>query len=341
MTIYVPGISTGPFGGPPGDTHSAVKTISDTILMELDKRRQERQDRDVGWVLSGDHGKAPKDDPNAFVDYIMSHPNLDSKGKQQALAYLSAKGQIDLQAAQAGKYRATAPEDRKEIEYWKPDGSPGGKLLVPESKYNATVDKLTKNGFIVNKVEKDQGREIEYWKPDGSPGGKLVVKESSYNDTVRKIVDSGYVVNKPQTEEAGEFERLINQLDKSKKVKPEQKDELIRKRIQKLIETGKDSDETNKITLGDGQKVTLAELRAQYREKYNIPDEFDLQMMALNPDPLVKQQATRLKAEAATKPSFVDFMMDAKENGLEGIRPGKKTNQTRIPAPPPGFVLDR
>ena len=107
----------------------------------------------------------------------------------------------------------------------------------------------------------------------------------------------------------------------------------------KLISDGGENDQTNKITLGDGQKVTLAELRAQYREKYNIPDEFDLMFMEMSNDPRVRDQALKLKTVAATQPSFVEFMKDAKANGLEGLRADKK--QKTLPSLPKGFKLDR
>lgn len=336
MTIYIPGTHTGAFGGYPGELNDSAKNITDTILKSLEKRRQDRQGKERAWAFQ----EGPKD-PNEFVKYIMSNPNLDPASQKMVIDAFGKQSQMNLESAQAEHYRTPKAEARKELEYWKPDGTPGGKMLVPESRYNETVDKLVNAGFTVNKVEPEQSKEIEYWKPDGTPGGKLVVKESRYNDAVKKIQDAGYVVNKPGKEESGEFERLLEKLDKSKKVTPEKKNELINQRIQKLVETGKDGDETNKITLGDGQRVTLAELRAQYREKYNIPDEFDLQMMGLNPDPQVRQQAARLKAEAATKPSFVDFMNDAKKKGLEGLRPeGKTPKPGATPPLPPGFKLD-
>lgn len=289
------------FGGPAGSTQNAMQQIIEGILRGAEKRKQQQQNELLSSRFAGQTGEqGPPRSPEMFVESLFADPELTPQSKAMGLGYQKAMSDIDLQRAQAEHYRAGEKEKTKEIEYWKPDGSYGSKALVPESKYNETVEKLEGAGYTVQKPKDDS--------------------------------------------QTGEFERLINKLEKSKKVTPEQASSMIGKRVQKLIESGGENDETNKIRLGDGQKVTLGELREQYKIKYNIPDEFELQMMELNADPMVRQQAKKMKAVAATKPSFVEFMEDARKNGLEGLSPragGRTSEPTQSPSLPPGFELDQ
>lgn len=366
MTVYVPGTNTGPFGGPVGDTQDSIKMIMQGILQGQAKRKQEGQNKLLSDMFSrggvGDDPAAQSEyekNPSVFVDKILSNPKLLQETKDRAVNILSAKSRMGLESAHAENLRAPKASKNIVIKYWEPDGTPG-ELMSSEENYNTNVKKLKDAGYRVGE------KPAETWSDPTKVGSKWIQKNEAtgqvkeaysspdgwskpYLDEdgnrVQENRDTGEikVVNKPDKEQAGEFERLINKLDKAGNITPEKKNDLISQRVKKLIETGKDSDETNKIILGDGQKVTLAELRAQYREKYNIPDEFQLGMMEINPDPLVRQQAIRLKAEAATKPSFVEFMMDAKKKGLEGIRPGgvvQPKPKPTTPPLPPGFKLD-
>ena len=355
MTIYVPGMNTGPFGGPPGEAQDITKTLMQGILQGMAKRKEEQQREKLSSYYSENKGKTADE----FITGLFSNKDLDAKTVNQAATLFGVQSSTDLQRAQAEKLRRPEVPETKELEYWKPDGSPGGKVLVSESKYNETVKKLQDAGYAVQKADKTdkwsepyqvkgKGKWIQKSETTGKineaysdPQGWSKPYEDERGNLVQRNLDTEEVkvVDKSATGQTGEFERLLNNLVTSKKVTPEKANELISQRIQKLIESGGDKDETNKIKLGDGQKVTLAELRAQYREKYNIPDEFELQMMMYSPDPAIKSQAMRLKAEAATKPSFVDFMMDAKEKGLEGLRPESKpapAPPAKLPPLPPG-----
>lgn len=308
-TVLHPGMRD-MFGGPAGNTQNSVQMIMQGILQGMEKKRQEQQNQQLSSLFSntgqsqksmaGEGYAPPPNTPMDFVENILSNPNLDMDTKQMGLKSMALKSGIESDQAYAENLRRPAEPKREPT------------------------------------------KEIEYWTPDGSKGSKILVSESQYNAVVEKLEDAGYTVQKPKEEskETSEFERLVERLEKSKKITPEKKNELIGQRLRKLIESDSGGDSANQITLGDGQKITLAELRAQYREKYNIPDEFELQMMELNPDPMVRQQAKKLKAEAAGKPSLAEFTRDVMKNGLEGMRPGAPSVKSEMPALPPGFEMD-
>jgi hypothetical protein len=312
MAITFQGLNTDVFGGPAGQNSEALKLLMDGIM----KRQQNQKQRNQSSLVSSMFGEsADEEDPMAFINSILTNPSLDQNSKQQALAMAAQR----IAAQQA----ASSMESNK------------SGMAVDQSNIDLNRERIRASQNPAAKEEKMWP--IEYWNPDGSPGGKKLVPDSKYNATIQSLQKSGYVVQKPDKPvEApkGEFERLLETLDKSGKIKQSAKDNLINKRISKLVESGGDKDETNKVELGDGTKVTLAELRGQYKVKYNIPDEFELQMMSMSPDPRVQSQAMKLKAEAATKPSFAEFLKDARENGLEGIRTEKEIK------PPAGFILD-
>ena len=317
------GINKDVFGGPMGVNQMALQMLVKGILEGQQKRndhaqlsslfggqagqRAEQQAQqmapnvamDVSSAYGGGVNGLPNSDqmnPSRFVDWILANPTISGRVKNQAINAVKAKSDLEYQQALTDKANRveTKPEDKRIIEYWKEDGTPGGKILVSDSQYNKVVGQLEKNGYIVQE-----------------PKGK--------------------------DQPTSEFERLLEKSGMSE----EKKKKIINQRILNTIRNGTDSDPTNKITLGDGQRVTLAELRAQYREKYNIPDEFELQMMQLSPDAAIREQAARLKAQAATQPSFVEFMMDAKKNGLEGIRPEKEKTKGPESTLPKGFVLEK
>ena len=356
MTIYVPGMNTGPFGGPPGEAQDITKTLMQGILQGMAKRKEEQQREKLSSYYSENKGKTADE----FITGLFSNKDLDAKTVNQAATLFGVQSSTDLQRAQAEKLRRPEVPETKELEYWKPDGSPGGKVLVPESKYNETVNKLQAAGYTVQKAEKidkwsepyqvnGKGKWIQKSETTGKineaysdPQGWSKPYEDERGNLVQRNLDTEEVkvVDKSATGQTGEFERLVNKLEASGKVTTAQKDKIIYDYVQKLIESGGDKDETNKIKLGDGQKVTLAELRAQYKDEHNIPDEFDLNMMKISADPAIRQQAIRLQAKAATKPSLVEFTRDAIKNGLKGMRPESKPAPAPAPALPPGFKLD-
>lgn len=315
MATVVPYIQADTFGGPAGSTQQMVQNILDRILYGQERRRVKDQDQMVSgmyqnWeatkrdVTSPDSPYEPAGatDPMGFVEALLGNPKIDVDTKKRALQMLASKSDIEKNQAYA-EYLRQKPNARESKQY-----------------------------------------EIGYWDPDGKrSGGKVLVTDAAYNSTVQKLEKAGYSVQKPEKDtkdQTSEFERLIDRLEGAKNISETQKNSLIKQRVQKMVNEGSDGDETNKITLGDGQRVTLAELRAQYREKYNIPDEFQLTMMEVSADPAVRQQALRLKADAATKPSFVEFMREAKGKGLEGLRPGGRPSGGNLPPLPPGFKVD-
>jgi len=338
MAIMLPFIQKDPFGGPAGGTQSAVQQILQGILMGQERRKQDEQNQllsrlfqdsqqsqqnyqaalpqyenqlsnfesvtapDSPYEPSGMQMPSTPPEPMDFTQALLSNPNLDWDAKTKGMKFAQAQSDMEKNAAYADYLRQKPASTREPKQY-----------------------------------------EISFWDPTGKrPGGKVLATDQNYNSIARKLTDAGYTFDKPEKQTGGtsEFERLVDKLEGAKNITEDQKNRLIKQRVQKMVTEGSDGDETNKITLGDGRKVTLAELRAQYREKYNIPDEFELTMMDASPDPQVRQQAMRLKAEAATKPSFVEFMRDAKERGLEGLRPGSLPPGGQLPPLPPGFKVD-
>jgi hypothetical protein len=314
---------------------------------DLQKKQTDR--RELDWIF-GTMGETSGEE---FAKQIMANQTLSPKGREEGIKRLTDQAALRLSDAQAKHYETPKTVKPEYGTVWgTKDGATWEPLEVAKGSANEDIKEYRQAGYTDFRKEPPAKEKPAYGtihaSKSGDPNSAKVIEyeKGQLEQKEAELREKGYDTfreKEPTEEKPGEFERLLNQLEKTGKITTGQKEKEIRKRIQKLVESGKDGDETNKITLGDGQSVTLAELRAQYREKYNIPDEFELQMMELNPDPLVRQQATRLKAEAATKPNFVDFMMDAKKNGLEGLRPEAKrpTSGSGVPPPPPGFTIDR
>lgn len=74
------------------------------------------------------------------------------------------------------------------------------------------------------------------------------------------------------------------------------------------------SEKANIVVVG-GKQYTIDALRGLYKTNYDVPDEMQLLMMETSQDDTMKRQAAKLRARAADKPSFQEFMETVKREG--------------------------
>jgi hypothetical protein len=165
MAIVLPQQLLGPFGGPAWGQNNAISSILQGILQQ---QRQKKQSDELSSMFSQGNENSPSFtgppqqqnidrkpmSGGEFVDYILSNPRLDPQTKAMAINAMKARSAMNLDEAQAESLGAKQEKEKNiQIEYWKPDGSPGGKVMVPESKYNQAVEQIQKAGYVVNEVK--------------------------------------------------------------------------------------------------------------------------------------------------------------------------------------------
>jgi len=235
MAIMLPFIQKDSFGGPAGSTQNAVQMILQGVMQGMEKRKQAEQERLLSQKFAAPeaqrnmqalypdlaidtsrgevNGAAPApSDPSQFMDWILSDPKLTQRSKEQALGIMGVKSKLDLEKAQAERYRTKDVKEEKnyEVELYK-DGKPAGKKLVPASKYNAFVESAQAAGYDVQKPEKEEKPAYDTvwaYKP-GDPDSWTPVeyKKGEQDGVIKKLQKEGFRFRSsaPSEKESGDY----------------------------------------------------------------------------------------------------------------------------------------